>query len=324
MARLKQLLASGASPSALSAKGHTPLQLAALHGRADAAEVLLRAGASVNAAGPGPWKYSFEDQSHERHGLTPLHLAAIGGHVPMIELLAVDWRASHTAGAAHGTPLHYASAHADPAPACALLRGGACITALDKDGDAPLVWAAELGRATTISALLEAGAPVNAVGKHGFTALHCAAVGGYAAALQALLAAKADVNKKGENSLKAMHMAAWGGHVEAMKTLLAAGASSTSASDDGIRPLHLAASSGNAEAVRLLLKVRGWQREGWRVAAPRRLEDVFFNAWLCFGLWGLAVHTLCSWLGGKAFGRSKSCQQAPAAASASCQCCSCR
>ncbi len=255
VARLKQLLASGASPNSLNAQGHTALQLAAFHGGADAAEALLRAGADVNAAGPGLWKRSFRGHSNEEHGLTPLHLAAIGGHVPMIQLLAINWQASHISGAVHGAPLHYAAAHADAAPARALLRGGACITALDGHGDAPLVWAAESGHTATISALLEAGAPVNAVGMLGLTALHYAALSGHAAALQALLAAKADVNSKGEAGVQAIHMAAAGGHVEAIQALLAAGASSNPAIDEGFCPLHLATVSGNAEAVKILLKV---------------------------------------------------------------------
>ncbi len=262
VARLKQLLAAGASSNSLNAQGHTALQLAAFHGRLDAAEALLRAGADVNAAGPGQCKYSFGGGSVERHGLTPLHLAAIGGHALVIELLTIDWQASHSAGAAHGTPLHYATWHDDPAPARALLRGGACITALDGDGAAPLVWAAESGHPATIPALLAAGAPVDAVGKHSFTALHWAASGGHAAALRALLAAKADVNSKGEAGMQAIHMAAAGGHAEAIKTLLAAGASTTSATNEGFCPLHLAARSGNAEAVKILLEVRGWQGKG--------------------------------------------------------------
>lgn len=61
---------SGTRIDATNSRDETALMLVALHGDMESARLLLQRGAEVN-----------------RPGWTPLHYAAAGGHVPMIELL---------------------------------------------------------------------------------------------------------------------------------------------------------------------------------------------------------------------------------------------
>ena len=66
LAMTNLLLAYGADPNAVAAvSGSTPLHLAARSGAAAVVELLLRAGATLEA--------------RNRHGLTPLAVAAAGG-----------------------------------------------------------------------------------------------------------------------------------------------------------------------------------------------------------------------------------------------------
>lgn len=91
-----------------SPKDESPLMLAALKGKLDLARKLITHGADVNKTG---W--------------TPLHYAATGGHVDMIELL---------------------------------LDENAYIDAESPNKTTPLMMAAYYGSATAVKALLEAGA----------------------------------------------------------------------------------------------------------------------------------------------------------------------
>ena len=104
----------------------------------------LQAGADLEARG--------------EYGSTPLHRAAIGGHVDAITALleaGADPKARTEGGS---TPLHWAAigGHADAITA--LLEAGADLEARSEGGTTPLHWVAWDGSADAITALLEAGA----------------------------------------------------------------------------------------------------------------------------------------------------------------------
>lgn len=82
-------------PAVASARDTTPLHIASWKGYADVVELLLVAGASVNAK--------------DRKGLTPLHLATSYGHADVIKVLldaGADVNAKDKKG---NTSLYYAS-----------------------------------------------------------------------------------------------------------------------------------------------------------------------------------------------------------------------
>lgn len=101
LAKVKQLIADGADISASSSTG-TPLHLAALNGHTAVARFLIEKGANVDAKieedtasvlGKIAVKsFTFDSLSMDSRiktafGVTPLHLAAYGGHDELVRLL---------------------------------------------------------------------------------------------------------------------------------------------------------------------------------------------------------------------------------------------
>jgi ankyrin repeat protein len=94
--------------------------------------LLLDAGADINAS--------------LANGRTPLRLAAIKGHVQIVDLLLQRGAAVHTRGANGLTPLHWASLKGFPEIVSLLLVKGADICAKDDLGRIPLDWALHRAR----------------------------------------------------------------------------------------------------------------------------------------------------------------------------------
>jgi len=112
----------------------------------------------------------------------------------------------------------------------ALLRAGADVTVVDRDGMTPLHLAAHSGNAAQVAALLRAGAAVDAVCHgNGRQPLHYAAFctarqPGKAAAVAALLRAGAAVGALDHDGSQPLHLAAFAGGLEAVRLLIRAGA----------------------------------------------------------------------------------------------------
>ena len=111
--------------TSLSADGFTALHLAAFFGKAEAARILLAAGASVRAYGTN----DFANQ--------PLHAAAAGRHVEVCRVLLAA--GAEVAATQHGgyTPLHEAAASGDVDLVELFLSAGADATAVTNDGRTP-------------------------------------------------------------------------------------------------------------------------------------------------------------------------------------------
>ena len=93
------------------------------------------------------------------------------------------------------TALHWAAERGDAAMTAALLKAGAKVTPVTRNGGyTPLHIAARAGNGTVVQALLTQGADVKAVTATGVTALHLAAQSGDVASVKALVGRKADVN----------------------------------------------------------------------------------------------------------------------------------
>jgi ankyrin repeat protein len=144
---VETLLERGADVNAARGDGMTALHWAAEHGNADLADMLVRAGANLNAV--------------TRIGAyTPLHVAARAGGSEVVRLLAeagadLEARAANSGA----TALHLASAAGDVASIRFLVAEGADVDAREHQwGQTPLVFAAGWNRADAIQALLEAGA----------------------------------------------------------------------------------------------------------------------------------------------------------------------
>ena len=147
---VRRLLREGADVNAPQGDGMTALHWAAERGDADLADVLLYAGARVDAG--------------TRIGhYTPLHLASRRAGATVVEVLldaGSDPNASTTNSGA--TPLHLAAATGDPAVVEVLVGAGADVNGREGAwGQTPLIFAAASNRVAAMEVLLEAGADLS-------------------------------------------------------------------------------------------------------------------------------------------------------------------
>ena len=147
---VRSLLRSGADVNGAQGDGMTALHWAARHGHRELSEVLVYAGARLNA-GTRIGRY------------TPLHIAARGGRREVVDVLlraGADPGLSTTNSGA--TPLHLAARSGDAETISLLLEHGALVDA--KAGSwaqTPLIFAAALNRVEAIEILIAAGADPN-------------------------------------------------------------------------------------------------------------------------------------------------------------------
>ena len=110
--------------------GRTALHEAVVKPDAQVAEILIRAGASVNAK--------------DRQGRTPLHAAAASGRLNAVRLLIAAGANVNAQDRDGWTPLHCAAVHDYGSITTVLLNAGARVNPQDKDGGTPLDWAVVL------------------------------------------------------------------------------------------------------------------------------------------------------------------------------------
>lgn len=144
---VRRLLRDGADVNAAQGDGMTALHWAAERGDRELGEVLIYAGARVDAG--------------TRIGhYTPLHLAARAAHGRVVGLLLEAGSDPDARTTNSGTsPLHLAAAAGDPTVVGALVEAGADVNGREAAwGQTPLIFAAANNRAEAIRMLLDAGA----------------------------------------------------------------------------------------------------------------------------------------------------------------------
>jgi ankyrin repeat protein len=169
------LLISSSGCGGCSGRQH-PIFDAVRQGDADKVRMLLNADPSVLTARervPPRGKNPLPTYT----GWTPLHCAAEGGHVAVIDLLlerGADVNAANDAAGGQ-RPLHVAAQHGHAAAAARLLERGADVRAPIAGGETALHLAARQHHAAVVRLLLERGADANARTEQGATPLHLAA-----------------------------------------------------------------------------------------------------------------------------------------------------
>ncbi|MCA2992468.1 ankyrin repeat domain-containing protein [Gemmatimonas sp.] len=153
-ARVRALLKQGVDVNAAQPDGMSPLHWAAQRGDLSSAQVLVYAGARVDAL--------------TRNGnYTPLHIAAREGRAAVVKLLlasGADPLAVTSTGGA--TALHFAAGHGDAESVRALLEKKVPVDVRETAwGQTPLMWAAAYGRVSAIDVLVKAGAGLEAASK---------------------------------------------------------------------------------------------------------------------------------------------------------------
>ena len=225
------------------------LKCAVEEGDADAVELCLENGASVNC--------QFKDDLY-----TPLHTACSSGSstgsLDVLEILLKRNADCNACNKWRETPLLIAANNGHRLGVAALLRHGADPSLCSEAGWSALTFAAHKGYDDIVALLLRAGAPVNSrVSEDLSTPLHKACAGskpGHLASVKILLVADADphaLNKWRETPLLT---AANHGQAGAVEVLLASGADPCKCTDTGWSPLSIAAYKGHDDVVRLLLE----------------------------------------------------------------------
>ena len=218
------------------AKANTLLHVAAANGHGEVANLLLQAGAAVNA------------QNNDNN--TPTDLARQHGHESLAQRLERIPALLEAAAAGNVAQVEtllaasvYVNAHQFPGRPV---------------GPTPLHHAAEKGYAHMARLLVEAGANVNARVPEDFynTPLHLAAHGGHAAVVKLLIEAGAGLDKQAEDASTPLLLATGNERrePEAIRLLLRAGADPNIPNRYGRTPLFWVVMNGETELVRLLLQ----------------------------------------------------------------------
>lgn len=223
--------------------GQTWLSQAAMYGRNQTVEMLLKLGANVNTI--------------DNLDRTPLHWTACYGHVETVKLL-LDHGADINARDDEGnTPIYAATRYTSAEIVKALAEAGADVNVPDKSGATALQWAAIAGHVEMMTILLAHGADVGAANKDGRTALHYAAaiLSGYPEPVRLLGDYRAAANVNGRMGNSSLHEAARArGYCEPPKM---SGSSSYAAikseTSKAATPLHLIAVRGKPETAKLLI-----------------------------------------------------------------------
>ncbi|XP_043518370.1 protein TANC2 isoform X2 [Frieseomelitta varia] len=169
-ATVSALLARGASPTAVNAKGLSPLMLAAREGHWGTAERLLQGTLSSSTDTDLDDAASLLDQ-RDPVGRTALMLAASEGHTNLIELF-LDKRSVLESRDKEGlTALCWACVRGRLVAVQNLIDHGADVNTNDNTGRTPLDLAAFQGNPKLVQLLLEKGAAVEHVDLHGMRPL---------------------------------------------------------------------------------------------------------------------------------------------------------
>uniref|UniRef100_A0AAQ6IBA6 Ion transport domain-containing protein n=1 Tax=Anabas testudineus TaxID=64144 RepID=A0AAQ6IBA6_ANATE len=189
-------------------------------------------------------------------GAGPLHHAAAGGHVTLIQFItnSVDSQELNSCDEQGSVPLHWAVERNKPESCRALLDLGADPNILNMALLSPLHLAINLGHNNLVE--IKRGARLCQQNKLGHFAIHAAAFAGAKKAMEVILkageelgrSASCHINYLDKSRSSPLHLAVRGGNMDAIRLCIANGAK-----NDRCTPLHLACTQGATEVVKLML-----------------------------------------------------------------------
>ncbi|XP_024871481.1 uncharacterized protein LOC112454357 isoform X3 [Temnothorax curvispinosus] len=251
----------------------TPLHVAAQNGHKDTVVVLLKNKANTIAkdeTGLSPLyhaimnnhiavakilfkKYVNVDINENIDGFTPLHVAAKGGHLELVNFLLQNKADVNARNDMYSTPLHGAASNCLEVVS-ALILNGANVNARSISGITPLHCAVDYGHEKIVNILLEHGANVNAVDIDNETPLILAAIYGHEEIVKTLLKSKANANIANVASMTPLHFAAQNGHLGIVVALLKHIFDICAKDRNNITPLYCTAKSSHKEISELLIE----------------------------------------------------------------------
>lgn len=247
-----RLVEAGTPLETLDGRGNGILHYAALIGNVEIARILVDAGIDI-------------EQRNSQFQRTPLHLAAMSGHVAVMNFL---------------------------------LQRGAQINATDMHGFNAFLHAVREGQVLCAHFLYGHGVDVDFTDNEQHTGLHWAAYFGLLHLTMYLLARGADVNSRDNLGCTALHWAASKGHVEIVKLLADHGSPYDAKDNEGLTAWELASRKNHHQVCRTL--GRSKYRDNYstvltRCASRPRWGRVLFLAPFFFLPLALASLSLLPW-----------------------------
>jgi ankyrin repeat protein len=221
--------------SGTNALGQTPLMVASFCGNANAARLLLRAGADVNAVW-GTW--------------TPLMAAVKDNRLEVLEVLLQTGRVEPTSVR---DALEEAVKNGNGRVIAMLLRNAPAAVADEMRAGTFIGTAVSEGQAESVKALVGAGANVKGGDENGATWLHKAAFRGDVPTMKTLKQAGADASARNKRDETVLGYAVMSKSAEAVEYLLSVGVDVNAVDDGRNSALHYAAALDLPTVIRVLL-----------------------------------------------------------------------
>ena len=224
-------------------QGRSPLLLASVEGHLDIVKMLVEAGAGVRVT--------------DNEGDTCLILASLRGHTETVRYLVglkeVEVNQKDNDGFT-ALPLAASGSHADVVKV--LIDAGADIETKDETGRSPLHWACCSGALAVVKVLVKAGADVCVTNNKGNTCLMLAAHNGHTETVRTLLCMpEVDVNQSNTGGCTALVGTVMLKHSDVLEVLIDAGADIGAKSDRMVRtPLHSACEVGERDIAKMLVE----------------------------------------------------------------------
>ncbi|XP_043274128.1 ankyrin repeat domain-containing protein 50 isoform X4 [Venturia canescens] len=271
---LTELLGESGDINQADSCGRTVLHTLAADGNASLLELALAACPQAKL------------EATDRHGQTPLNLAARHGYTDVVRVLLAAGASADHADCDGWTALRAAAWGGHTQVVTILLERGAAVDHQDKDGMTPLLvaafeghrdvcellleyeadvdhcdatgrtplWAAaSMGHGSVVALLLFWGCYVDSIDNEGRTVLSVAAAQGGTDVVKQLLDRGLDEQHRDNSGWTPLHYAAFEGHIDVCEALLEAGAKVDEADNDGKGALMLAAQEGHVSLVERLL-----------------------------------------------------------------------
>ncbi|KAJ3115191.1 enhancer of mRNA decapping [Phlyctochytrium bullatum] len=222
----------------------TPIYSASYAGHATIVSWLLDQGAKADSGNDHNWY--------------PLSSAANAGHLEAVKVLVEKGKADLECRNDDGsTPLFLAAMNNHLPVVQYLLKAGANPKALTNSCLTPLHAAASMGWLEVVQELISAGAGLDEPSTHGWTPLHAGSFSGQLQVIKALFGGKiANVDAKTDEGCTAFFLAASKNFVDVMECLKSHGCSHEAANNKGWTPLMAAADGGCFDAVEWLIEHR--------------------------------------------------------------------
>jgi ankyrin repeat protein/L-ascorbate metabolism protein UlaG (beta-lactamase superfamily) len=238
------LLENGFTLDMKTSWGGTPLIYAARAGQVDLLKFLVARGADLKAV---------------NGDFTLLHDAVFSGRPEAVDYLLDQGLDIEAHGAEQGTPLLLALDFGSFPGAAALIRRGADVNAVNKNGMSACRLAVMKGAHDLLPLILEKKPDLAAAEpRHGKTVLHEAALRGYSAVVSELLAAGADKNAKDKAGHTPLAYALKYGNAAAADVLRKAGAAEVPWETNLDDTAYLTKPLADGQAVIWYLKHSGW------------------------------------------------------------------